>query len=272
MQAPEKLETAVDAQQFLDGLDTILFDCDGVLWQGSKVISGTRDVLDQLRRMGKRIIFVTNNSTKSRAAYSKKFTSLGLEASPEEIFGSAYAAAAYIKNVLKLPSDKKLYVCGMKGIEEELTAEGIPFVGGEAEKDHIGDLSRLDSLKPDDSIGAVLFGMDIDISYTKYAKAFTYLHSNPDCHFLATNDDLTFPAGGTVYPGTGALLAALKAPLNRSPKVLGKPHQTMLDVIVDKYHLNKERTCMVGDRLDTDIEFGKKGGLKTLLVLTDPIM
>lgn len=49
--------------------------------------------------------------------------------------------------------------------------------------------------------------------------------------FLATNDDTTFPAGGTTYPGTGALLACLTASLGKQPKVLGKPHQTMLDVI-----------------------------------------
>lgn len=42
----------------------------------------------------------------------------------------------------------------------------------------------------------------------------------------------------------------------------------MLDVIIAKYHLDRNRTCMVGDRLNTDIEFGKLGGLKTLLVLT----
>ncbi len=120
--------------------------------------------------------------------------------------------------------------------------------------------------------------MDVHISYTKYAKAFTYLRANPDCHFLATNADLTFPAGGTVYPGvfcdflirkgTGALLAALSAPLKREPIVLGKPHQPMMDAIMAKFHFDAERTCMVGDRLDTDIAFGKRGGLKTLLVFT----
>ncbi len=42
----------------------------------------------------------------------------------------------------------------------------------------------------------------------------------------------------------------------------------MLDAIVDKGHLDRERTLMVGDRLDTDIAFGRHGGLATLLVLT----
>ncbi|KAJ3074088.1 hypothetical protein HDU98_012116 [Podochytrium sp. JEL0797] len=71
-------------------------------------------------------------------------------------------------------------------------------------------------------------------------------------------------------PEVGAVLFVVMAPLGptRKPTVIGKPESTMMDVIVDKFHLNRERTCLVGDRLDTDILFGKHGGLKTLLVLT----
>jgi 4-nitrophenyl phosphatase len=42
----------------------------------------------------------------------------------------------------------------------------------------------------------------------------------------------------------------------------------MLECIVEKFHLDRTRSCMVGDRLDTDIAFGHHGGLKTLLVMT----
>ena len=48
----------------------------------------------------------------------------------DEIFGSAYAAAVYISSVMKLPKDKKAYVIGMSGIEEELREEGVAFIGG----------------------------------------------------------------------------------------------------------------------------------------------
>ena len=48
----------------------------------------------------------------------------------EEIFSSAYASAAYLKNILKLPADKKVYVIGEKGIEDELDALGIKHSGG----------------------------------------------------------------------------------------------------------------------------------------------
>ena len=50
---------------------------------------------------------------------------------------------------------------------------------------------------------------------------------------------------------------------------LGKPSQAMMDAIEGKFHFERERACMVGDRLDTDIRFGIEGGLGgTLAVLT----
>ena len=43
----------------------------------------------------------------------------------------------------------------------------------------------------------------------------------------------------------------------------------MMDAIEGKFHFDRQRACMVGDRLDTDIQFGIEGGLGgTLCVLT----
>lgn len=73
---------------------------------------------------------MTNNSTKSRRAYKKKLDGLGIPAKVDEIFCSAYSSAVYIKRVLKLPTDKKVYVIGEAGIEEELQNEGVRYFGG----------------------------------------------------------------------------------------------------------------------------------------------
>ena len=82
------------AQELVDATETFIFDCDGVIWKGDSLIEGVPETLDLLRSMGKRLIFVTNNSTKSRAGYTKKFESLGLKVNAEEIFSSSFAAAA----------------------------------------------------------------------------------------------------------------------------------------------------------------------------------
>ena len=77
-------------------VEAFIFDCDGVIWRGDSLIEGVPETLSMLRRAGKKVIFVTNNSTKSRAGYKAKFTKLGLEVDAAEIYSSSFAAAAYL--------------------------------------------------------------------------------------------------------------------------------------------------------------------------------
>ena len=135
-------------------------------------------------------------------------------------------------------------------------------------------------------------GLDTQINYTKLSKAFQYLTRNPGCHFIATNEDSTFPTSAGLLPGAGSISAPLRYALGREPVCTGKPSGTMLDCVKAKFvinfkkkfihsilkrfpvrvHFDPKRTIMVGDRLNTDILFGKNGGLTTLLVLTGSCM
>ncbi|KAI9224377.1 HAD-like domain-containing protein [Blastocladiella britannica] len=264
-----RLSTADDLRAFAADIDTFLLDMDGVLWQGARLIPGVDLALARLRALGKRLIFVTNNSSKSRASYITKFASLGLHgATEDEIFGSAYAAACYL-TTLDFPKDKYVYLLGQDGLESELKQQGFLICGGLADKDlKIEAMEHLaETIHPDPKVGAVLTGFDGHLNYAKLAKAHTYL-MDPNVLFLSTNADSTFPVGGRTFPGSGSLFQPLIYSTGRHPTVLGKPHATMLDVILKKHHLDPTRTCMVGDRLDTDIAFGINGGTKTLLVLT----
>ncbi|KAI9567652.1 HAD-like domain-containing protein [Boletus coccyginus] len=255
-------------ESLLDKYDTWMLDCDGVLWRGDRPIDGTVEVLDILRKRGKRLIFVTNNASKSRKSYKGKFDQLGIQATVDEIYGSAYVAAVYISSVMKLPQDKKVYVIGMSGLEEELRDEGISFTGGTNSTDNTLEPFSLGNFTLDPDIAAVLCGFDLKINYTKLSKAFQYLTRNPGCQFLVTNEDSTFPTADGLLPGSGSLSAPLRVALGRDPITIGKPAKIMLDCIQAKVNFDPARTIMVGDRLGTDILFGQAGGLATLLVLT----
>ncbi|KAK2988140.1 hypothetical protein RJ640_017472 [Escallonia rubra] len=118
-----------NADELIDSVETFIFDCDGVIWKGDSLIDGVPQTLDMLRSKGKRLIFVTNNSTKSRKQYGKKFETLGLSVTEEEIFASSFAAAAYLKSI-DFPKDKKVYVIGEDGILKELELAGFQYLGG----------------------------------------------------------------------------------------------------------------------------------------------
>jgi 4-nitrophenyl phosphatase len=64
------------------------------------------------------------------------------------------------------------------------------------------------------------------------------------------------------------MAAAVALAAGRQPRVVGKPSQSFLDLILEEHCLERSRTAMVGDRLDTDVAFGAAGGLQTLLVLS----
>ncbi|KAF8337033.1 2-phosphoglycolate phosphatase [Cantharellus anzutake] len=263
-----KLSGVEELQTLLDSFDTWMFDCDGVIWHGDHLIPGVRQVLALLRSHNKHMIFVTNNATKSRKSYKNKFDKLDVQAEVDEIFGSAYASAVYLSSVVKLPKEKKVYVIGESGLEEELNNEGVAHIGGTSKEDNTFEPFDLHSFKPDPTVGAVLCGLDTKINYTKLAKAQQYLTLNPGCLFLATNEDPTFPVNGGYLPGAGSISAPLRYMLKRDPTAIGKPNSTMLDCVKAKHDFDPQRTIMVGDRLDTDILFGIRGGVSTLLVLT----
>lgn len=119
----------------------------------------------------------------------------------------------------------------------------------------------------DDDVAIVLTGLDFHPSYLKYALGMAYLRRG--AKFLATNTDSTLPSAGSLFPGAGSTSAPLLKATGQEPLALGKPSQAMMDAIEGKFKFDRKKACMIGDRLNTDIEFGIEGGLGgTLCVLT----
>jgi len=254
----------------LDGVDVFIFDCDGVIWRGDSLIDGIPNVLDKLRAAGKTLFFVTNNSTKSRAGYKSKFTSLGLDVKPEEIFSSSFAAAAYLEQTKFKDTGKKVYVIGEKGIGEELDLIGVNWFGAEADKTTVAPLQPGGKVEHDKNVGAVIVGFDRNINYYKLQYAQLCLNENTGCQFIATNlDRVTHLTDAQEWAGNGTMVGAIKGCTGMEPNVVGKPAPLMIDYIAEKYGIaDRSRICMVGDRLDTDIAFGRNNGLKTCLTLS----
>jgi len=258
-----------EPSQLIDNADVFIFDCDGVIWRGDSLINGVPAILDQLRQAGKRCFFVTNNSTKSRKGYKKKFDSLGLDVPPEEIFSSSFAAAAYFEQTRFKETGKKVYIIGETGIEEELDLIGVPYIGGEADKDTVATLGPGQKVDQDPDVGAVVVGFDRYINYYKIQYAQLCINENEGCQFIATNlDAVTHLTDAQEWAGNGSMVGAIKGCTGKEPLVVGKPAPLMVDYICDKFGVQRDRICMVGDRLDTDILFGKNNGMKSCLVLS----
>ncbi|KAB2026912.1 hypothetical protein ES319_D06G253700v1 [Gossypium barbadense] len=239
-----ELLCCANARALLDSVDAFLFDCDGVIWKGDKLIDGVPQTLDMLRSKGKKLVFVTNNSTKSRIQYANKFQSLGL-------------------------SVNQVYVIGGEGIVQELQLAGFTALGGPEDAEKRAQWKSNCLFEHDKYVGAVVVGLDPDINYYKLQYATLCIRENPGCLFIATNrDSVGHMTDLQEWPGAGCMVAAVCGSTEQEPIVVGKPSTFMMDFLLQKFNVSTSRMCIVGDRLDTDILFGQNAGCKTLLVLS----
>ncbi|XP_062999234.1 glycerol-3-phosphate phosphatase [Elgaria multicarinata webbii] len=263
----QRLEAAL-ARPVLAGAEALLFDCDGVLWRGEAAVPGAAEALGRLEaRAGKRLCYVTNNSSRTRQAYTEKLRRLGFPpAEPRQVFGSAYCAARYLSRAL--PPGAAAYVLGGAALSAELEAAGVAHLGagpapapGSA---HFGARAPLDP-----AVSAVLVGYDEHFSYGKLCLALRYLLQRDGCLLVGTNRDHRLPLeGGSAVPGTGCLVKAVETAAEREAFIIGKPSRYMFECVASEFSIDPARTIMVGDRLDTDILMGNNCGLTTILTLT----
>ncbi|MBN3300517.1 pyridoxal phosphate phosphatase [Amia ocellicauda] len=250
-------------RELLDAKSNVLFDCDGVIWDGEKPVAGAPEVVRLLKQRGKNVFFVTNNCTRPRDSYLQKFARLGFTlVQQEHIFSSAYCSAVYLRDVGRVQG--RVFVIGGDGVYQELREAGVAFVEEEADAPGV----TIATCPLDTDVKAVLVGYDDRLNFLKLAKACCYLR-DADCQFLATDPDPWHPLrGGRVTPGSGSLCAALETATNRKATVIGKPSKFMFDCIATQFEVDPSQSLMVGDRLETDILFGANCGLATMLTLT----
>lgn len=103
------------------------------------------------------------------------------------------------------------------------------------------------NLKIDESIGAVIAGFDILVSYPKMAKAICHVNL-PDTIFIGTNSDAQWFVRDLLLPVNGTFLAAIEHATKKQAIVMGKPSQYLMDYTTKELALNPSRTLMIGDR------------------------
>src|SRR3989338_1294572 len=81
----------------LKKFDTFLFDLDGTLWRVSKLLPGAKELVKKLRKMKKKVYFVTNSNTFTRKYTAKQLTRLGIPAKEEDVINTGYVLSVYLK-------------------------------------------------------------------------------------------------------------------------------------------------------------------------------
>jgi len=242
----------------MDGLvDGFIFDLDGTVYLGDEALPRAVEAIAELRRIGKRVLFVSNKPLEPREAYAAKLTRLGIPTTPDEVITSGFVLGYHLARTMP---HLRLYVIGEASLIAELRAAGLHVV------EEFSDQNPLDVIHPNE-VDAVIVAFDRTLDYRKLNTAYQALKNG--AHFFATNADKACPMPGGAIPDAGGTIAALEHMTGRKLELLaGKPSTLIVEVALQKLGLPAHRVMMVGDRLETDIFMGQQAGMATAVTLT----
>lgn len=226
-----------------------LFDIDGTVCIGQRLIAGTKEFLKAIKENGGQFVFITNNSTRSIDDYILSFQKLGIMTDYSNFITASFVTVQYLK---KNYAGKLIYVMGTKSLMREL------------KRNHI----RVTTDCMDPEIACVLVSYDNQLTYEKLQDTCQILSTRDDVDYIATNLDYVCPIEFGYVPDCGSICQMIEHAVKKTPKYMGKPGTSMVECALRLNHFSKESTLIVGDRLYTDILCGHRAGVETALVLT----
>jgi len=228
----------------LHGVDTLLFDLDGTVYLNDVPFEGVIDAINRfVRQDGHRGVALTNNSSKSKSVYEAKLAGMGLDVDRIRVVTPIEVGAAH----LRAQGVSRAYIMGTQACVAEFAERGVAF-----EVEH-----------PD----CAIIAFDTESTYEKLARCGLLMAAGVPAY--QTNVDLFCPTQAGAIPDCGSLAALLTSTTGVAPRAhFGKPGALMADYVTRHCLSGAGRAAMFGDRLSTDIAFGKQLGVLTVWVKT----
>ncbi|MDZ4719315.1 MAG: HAD-IIA family hydrolase [Roseiflexaceae bacterium] len=226
--------------------DAYIFDLDGTVYLGEALLPGAAETISRIRAAGRPTLFLSNNPTRTRAAYAEKLTRLGIPTSESDVINSSLVMVEWL---LQEAPTAVLYVIGEEPLCRELREAGF---------EHSEQPER---------IQFVVASFDRTFDYRKLQIAFDAMRAG--ARLVATNADRYCPVPGGGQPDAAAIIAAIEACTDTHCEVVvGKPSPIMAAMVRVRLGNAAHRCVIVGDRIETDIAMGVAANMDTVLVLT----
>ena len=238
--------------ELIDSLKHIrlaIFDLDGVVYRGSKLIPNVDKIINKLKSLSIKVVYNSNNSTITRQTYVERLKHFKIPSEITDFYTSASIASAEIS---KLKKNANIFVIGEIGLREELRLAGHRILPGMSSEE----------------IDFVIVGLDREFTYDKLSIAQKYILEGK-AQFYATNADSTLPVAKGLKPGAGSMVNALITCTGQNPvRIFGKPEPFGIEIILHDTQIPPEQACIFGYRLNTDILTGNRAGITSIAVLT----
>jgi len=226
--------------------DYFIFDLDGTIYRGEHLIPHADEVINYLKSIGKKIVFVSNKTTGTAKDYHNLLKNWGLNIEEDEIINSTIVASSYLK---KNFNGEMFFAIGEDSFIKEIEKSGLNY-----------------STIPDE-IKIILVTLDRTLNYNKLEIAAHALDNG--ARFFAANIDDTCPVDDGEVIDAGSTISALQKRTHRKLELhFGKPSEFMFNEIKNRLQFIPSKTLLIGDRLETDIRMGNEFGIDTVLVNT----
>ena len=225
--------------------DLAVLDLDGVVYVDDHAVAGAVEALEDARRHGMHLAFITNNASRPPSVVAKQLRGLGIPAEEADVVTSAQAASRLVAG--KVPAGSRVYVIGGDGLHAALRERGLEPV-----------------VRITDDPAAVIQGYGPDMPWRQVIDGAILVRRG--LPWVASNTDLTVPTRYGPGPGNGALVNLVAEYSGRTPEVAGKPERPLFEETLAR--VGGERPLVVGDRVDTDIDGAHHVGWDSLLVMT----
>jgi 4-nitrophenyl phosphatase len=213
-------------------------DLDGTIYKGNELIKGVEETYKLLIKRNVNVLFTTNNSSQSPDILKLKLENLlNQKINIENIITPLKLFKFYVDY-----SKYNLYVYGSNNLKEFLKNSNY----------------NLTSLEKSN---AILIGRKDDINIDEIEKIINYVKKVKTIYCL--NKDLTYPTENQELPGNGAVVKIIEDSMKIKIKSFGKPDYFYTQYFVDS---KIKIDYVVGDRVDTDINFAKKINAYSILV------
>jgi HAD superfamily hydrolase (TIGR01450 family) len=221
-----------------------LLDMDGTFYLGERILPGSLDFIEAVKKSGRDFLFLTNNSSHNAGYYVKRLARMGLAVGPEKVLTSTQATAIKVN---ELYPGRRAFLLGNEYMLEEMREGGI----------------AIDPENPE----IVGIGYDTTLDYKKMTRVCDLVRAG--LPYIASHPDFNCPTETGFAPDIGAIIAFIEASAGRRPDlIVGKPHRGIVEAAVARTGLAPAEMAMVGDRLYTDVETGLKHGMLSILVLS----
>ena len=219
---------------------TCFFDIDGTLFNGDSPIEHNLSIFSEMLNT-KNTYLITNNTSRTKDDYIKKFLKHNLEINLENIITPLDGLISFIKD--RGPSS--YYILSNDKVRNYI-------------------LSKCLELEHSEDSNSVILCYDDEIDYKKIFTCCKILSGEKNQELIATHSDMRCPTEFGFIPDIGCYLKMIENCTNKKPGLFfGKPDANMLK------HLNfkPEESCLFGDRLYTDFLLSKNLGIDFVLSL-----